>query len=155
MSLSTRNPIRMAGMSPFSGGINTGQVNNTWGGQQVFSNLSGVAVDTLVWSGGGRLDTMCALNVGLSGRSVIFYDATAPTSGGPFQTSGNKVLAVLAARVGVQTISGSAVPTWDGSIYTVGAPFFSGLYVAPLNGSGVGGFNCTFTPEASLSGQTL
>lgn len=147
MSLASRNPVRSIGMSPWSGGLNTGHFQSTFGGQQVYTSFSGVVVDTLVLAGGGRLDSVFRYTVG-SGSPVIFYDGHVATSGGPFSTSGHKVLGILRSDVAV--LSGVLTPVGSPQNVPInfGFPFFSGLIAAPI-GSGTPSFSATYTPEAS------
>src|SRR5690242_20076362 len=104
MSVTSRNPLRMAGAIVYSGSPNTGEVRTTRGGEIVYSALSGVAVDTLIQSGAGRLNTVSRLTVA-SGMGVIFYDSAIATSGGPFAVSGHLALATILQPI-VPAVSG-------------------------------------------------
>jgi hypothetical protein len=158
MSLTNRNPLGFQGAVTNSGNMgNTGQSTWTQGGGQVFSQLSGITAATLIASGGGRLDRIQWLVPMQSGQGVIFYDSAVATSGGPFQTSGHKVLGFLPPTVNpaLALASGlaSTVAPYPFIDYP-GAPFFSGLCAAITPGtvSGTGGFVAQFTLAGLTSG---
>ena len=153
MSFRSRSPMRTAMFTPTSGDINTGQFRNTEGGQVIYTSFSGVgAAPVLIAGSGGRLDTYM-ITVANSGPGIIFYDAPVATSGGPFSTSGHRVLAVI------PPVYPSALPSGQFMLYTVppfsapakcGSPFYSGLVVQAL-GSGNLPFFCTYTPEQPIA----
>jgi len=149
MSVTTRNPLRTAGANLNSGNVNTGQLPNTQGGGRNYSAGSGVAVDTLIFSGAGRLDVVVQTTQLASGRGVVFYDGNIATSGGPFTTSGHVVLAVIQPTFSPAVWSGT-VPRadWSDPRYPA-APFFSGLIAAPKPDSGTCSFALSFTPETN------
>lgn len=164
MSLTSRNPLRMAGANINSGVPSTGEVKFTMGGDMTVTIYSGTAIlsgglaaaytsvgaaagtgyDAVLFSGAGRLKDVQP-HVQSSGVAVKFYDAGAVASGGPFSASGHKVLGTLPAN------------TWTGGaggifgigpqIYSFDVPFTSGLCVALA--SGQPGMTITFTPETN------
>lgn len=170
MSLTTKNPLRMGGANFHSGTPNTGEVMQTFGGGMTVAIYSGTAVlsgaltaaytsvgaaagtgyDLVLFSGAGRLKDIQP-HVQGSGVAVTFYDAGAVASGGPFPSSGTKVLATLPAN------------TWTGGaggvfgigpqIYSFDVPFTSGLCVALK--SGQPGMTITFTPEVNQTNPAV
>ena len=151
MSFGTRNPLRMGGALLSSGGVDTGEINWTRGGQAVACLWSGsLAPDlsacptgaitsgghTRIVTGAGRLNTVIPH---ISGAvSVFFYDAgTISLSGLGF--SGQKMIGQIAAST--QTPA------------SLDVPFTSGLCVAA--GSGTPGFSFTFTPAVVQSGAVV
>ena len=158
MSVATRNPLRLAGAVLHSGGINTGELLYTLGGQITASIYSGALApslnaapgatggpDVLFFSGAGRLKgvTLQQTTSPLSGPAIFFYDTGVVTSGGPFIASGHKILAV----VNPIQVSGA----WNAQSivgpYVFDVPFQSGLAVALK--SGQPGFSATYTPEVN------
>lgn len=105
MSVTTKNPLRMAGATVNSGFVNTGELQYTRGGQQTATVYSGAiaigvtaaggvngaavagAGSVLVMSGGGRLNSFSALfpagvalagngaNAIISGQPIVVYDS--------------------------------------------------------------------------------
>ena len=151
MSVGTRAPLRMMG-AVISGAPNTSEVRMTRGGDFVFSSLSGVAVDTLVVSGPGRLNTVTRLTVA-SGSAVVFYDGNIATSGGPFAVSGHLALGTILQPI-VPAVSGlfyQAVFPAYGQPMPVDMPFKNGLIAAPA-GSGTPSFCASFSLENVASG---
>lgn len=153
MSLQTRNPLAVKGATIQSGFLATGEVRINRGGEQVYTSFSGVGTATLIYSGGGRLNSVAVLGSINSGQLTYFFDGTAATSGAPFSTSGHKVVGYIPPvwREGASGVVNPAsapglVTNWD-------MPFFSGLYAAPL-ASGSVGFTCSYTPETSGLGNT-
>lgn len=153
MSLRTRSPMRTAMFTPTSGDLNTGQFRNTNGGQQIYTSFSGIAAGAVLIAGsGGRLDTILALTTN-SGPAILFYDAPVATSGGPFSTSGHRIVGILPA------LYPTALPSGQFMLYNVppfsapalcGAPFYSGL-VAQALASGNIPFQVTYTSEQPVT----
>ena len=117
-----------------------------------------VGPDVLLYSGAGRLDTVLVhQNTASSGYRlpIVFYDASAPVSGGPVPTSGHRVIAFSPAFISTSggvygATSGSAVGypiTW-GMPVQIGAPFLSGLCFNSR--SGQPGVTVSWTPEANF-----
>ena|SRR3990167_3040298 len=153
MSLRTRSPIRTAMFTPTSGDLNTGQFRYTEGGQQVYTSMSGIAAAPVLIAGsGGRLDTAQVI-VANSGPGIIFYDAPVATSGGPFSTSGHRILYVIPPVYPTALPSGQfmlyAVPPFSAPA-KIGAPFYSGL-VAQALASGNIPFFVTYTSEQPVT----
>lgn len=147
MSVTSRNPLRMAGAAVNSGNVNTGEVGFTTGGGQVYSaGLSGITVDTLIFSGAGRLNNISVLTNLVSGRAVVFYDGAVATSGGPFALSGHKVLATI--PTGWRESGYVNTLSQAGSVLPVQMPFQSGL-IAANQASGAVGWSVSFTPETN------
>lgn len=148
MSTPIRRPLFMAGTPRSSGDIQTGEVNMTRGGNRTYTATSGVAVDTLIYAGAGRLNTAFAYTR-ISGH-VIFYDAGTAVSGGPF--AGNKVLGYIGDNmVGISGVAQRLLAT----PIAFDMPFQSGLVAAPV-GSGGPSFTLSFIPESSiLDGGTI
>ena len=148
MSLQTRNPVRMAGACVNSGSVNTGEVAMTRGGGQTYTSFSGVIADVLILAGGGRLNSTLVYNTIVSGQGVIFYDSAVATSGGPFSTSGHKVVGFI-PPVWHQAASGVvSVAATPGVVNQVDMPFANGL-VARAVASGSVSFSVSYTPETS------
>jgi len=168
MSVSTRNPLRMAG-AVFSGNPATGEVSYTRGGQQNGTVWSGDLAPALrglpagsatsgnqirVWSGAGRLHTIMPHTYMTSGQAVLFYDAALParSGAGPVASliaeSGARVIGIipLVNRGVLSVISGQTqtAVNWD-NVINVDMPFNSGLNIACPSGSP--GFSFAFTPE--------
>lgn len=160
MGIPNRTPLRVAGSSVNSGNVNTGEWLTTRGGGQCATIYSGwnsgtslVAAggnagpavlggsDVLFVSGAGRLNTIIPL-LAASGVGVTFYDAAVATSGGPFVSSGHKILGVLPPNTwnGTSVLGGPAPIPID-------VPFQSGLCAAVR--SGCAGFSITWTPETN------
>lgn len=171
MSVSSKNPLRLAGATVNSGDVNTGEQKVTTGGGQSMSIYSGNAVlsgvlsaayanagvavgtgyDVLLVSGAGRIKDVMLHQQALSGLAITFYDAGAVSSGGPFPLSGHKVVAVVPGSTNVANPinSGTAfvavtplTPFWG-----FDKPFQSGLCVALK--SGQPGFTVDFIPETN------
>lgn len=150
MSVPRSKPQFVAGSPRSSGGIQTGEVMYNRGGDHSFGQISGVGVATLIYSGPGRLNSVLTTQLGISGVATIFYDGTAATSGGPFATSGHKILCIIPPLLTALAGSGTLNPLgWPGVLQYPDMPFNSGLYVAPTL-SGSHGFSCSFTPESSI-----
>lgn len=155
MSLTSRNPLRMAGANVNSGNVNTGEVNMTRGGGQVISKsgmysgnpdggialLSGVA---------GRLNSVTVHPTpgnpwAQSGIPIFFFDAgPVPTSGGPFPSSNHKAICILNGPTGH---SGQPTVTAAQGAIAVDMPFQSGLWARAA--SGAPGFSVSITPETN------
>lgn len=171
MSLSTRNPLRLAGANVNSGQPNTGELPFIRGGMacaSIFSgtaNLSGViptcttafgvpdsagGYDLKLVSGAGRLNSVLAFNSIQSGQTVTFYDGAVATSGGPFSASGHKIIGVMPSVFQQGGASGfNQQIIFTGQPFNVDFPFTSGLIVAQK--SGQGGFSVTYTVETPVS----
>lgn len=136
-------------------GINP--VYNTRGGQYTADLYSGnvvsggtaaiaapgavvVGSDILVFSGGGRLNTVIP-TAAISGVAFTVYDAHAVASGGPFVLSGHRKLFVMPANTIGQTglLGGGPVP------FLLDVPFYSGLCVNTR--SGMTPATLAYTPE--------
>lgn len=157
MSVPSRAPLRMAGAVVNALFPNTGEVRFTRGGDQTFWSQSGVAVDTQVFSGAGRLNTITRLTQA-SGAGVYFYDGIIATSGGPFAASGHKVIGAIIQPIPLP-LTGSGtnnVFQWQGVgvPLAVDMPFSSGLIMAPI-GSGTPSFNFSWTPETNPGASGL
>lgn len=143
-------PCMVAGTPLSSGDVQTGQVKTTAGGGRSATYLSGIiGGDKIIFSGAGRLDQILVINNLVSGQSVIFYDSSTNTSGGPF---GNKVIGVIPP---VWRVGGSGVQcplSAEGTVITPQMPFQSGLCVAAV-ASGTPGFSVSWTPEVSTAFQ--
>lgn len=160
MSVSTRNPLRMAGANLASGNVNTGELSFNRGGAQAGCFYSGAFLqgtaaapgslgsggNYLLVSGAGRLNTVAIhqnIQV-LSGVAITFYDsAVIKLSGVAVSASGQRILTTTIAPGGV-----SGQQTLSNVNMQVDAPFQSGLCVEAL--SGAPGFTWTYTPEANL-----
>jgi hypothetical protein len=80
-------------------------------------------------SGGGVL---------ASGQPVVFYDAANPTSGGPYQASGHKIVAITATSQAFgpppNALSGFPITGGPANPQVFSMPFQSGLTVALRSG---------------------
>lgn len=149
MSVPTRSPLRMAGAILNSGGLNTGEVNFADGGERTYWSASGVAADTLIQSGAGRLNVVTQLTQLASGRAVIFYDSAIATSGGPFSASGHKALFTIQPTFSPGVWSGVA-PRADWNLpQKPQMAFQSGLVAAPVVNSGTCSFAVGYTLETN------
>lgn len=149
MAIPVPTPCMVAGTPRSSGDVQTGEINTTQGGGRTFMRMSGIiGGDVLIYSGAGRLNNILVINNLQSGQSVLFYDSSVATSGGPFATSGHRVVGVIP-------------PVWregaSGIINTLSAPgqslfpempFQSGL-VAACVASGCPGFTVSYTVETN------
>ena len=158
MSSPFQKPTILAGTPGTSGDLGTKEQRITDGGERRAMYLSGVAVDTLAFSGAGRLDRTFVITNLVSGRPVTFYDGHVATSGGPFSASGHVVIGVIGP---VWHPGGSGIVndfSQPGSPVNWQTPFFSGLIVAPgPAGSGTCGFGFSYTPDPTgiASGATI
>lgn len=145
-------------------GIKTAQKNTT-GGFNTASIYSGAVApsltacpgavaggsDVLLFSGAGRLDLIMQHQPVQSGLSIYFYDTGVVTSGGPFPSSGHKIIGVLPPTwrvpTGVTVASGQTnfVDSQPGFPIQVSMPFQSGL--ALNSRSGQAGVTVCWTPE--------
>lgn len=148
MSTPRRRPTFLAGSPRSSGDVQTGELNWTRGGGRVYTSFSGVIVDTLVYSGGGRLNTLTVFDTYplASGGGAYFYDGHVATSGGPFSTSGHQILGIIFPY----TSGTSTIGTPIGQPIPIDMPFRSGLIAAPFGGSGGPGFTISYTPESNI-----
>lgn len=164
MSTTSRNPQRAANACLNSGSLNTGELLQAQGGCIAASVYSGAVApslagaygavaagpDILLYSGAGRLKDILPHVQLLSGLPVVFYDAGAVASGGPFAASGHKIVGVLPGSTQSTAPAGSGVNIaifpndW---VFALDQPFQSGLCVATK--SGQPGFTVTYTPEAN------
>lgn len=114
--------------------------------------------DILLFSGAGRLDWLLPhTHTMASGVQlpIVFYDAGVTSSGGPFASSGHKILGFFpftVAPVSGAPVTGQAGANSGQVCYpapttpiTIDCPFQSGLAVALK--SGQCGFTVGFTPE--------
>ncbi len=159
MSVSTRNPIRMIGGQPFSGGPNTGEFQHVRGGSVAVSFYSGavapgvtggqgavaVGSDVMIYSGAGRLNSVMPHVQMVSGLAVFFYDGIAAISGGPLAASGHQIIGVIPPTYGGSFVSGGAVPAPTGQPINIDMPFRNGLCFNSR--SGQPGFTLSYTPE--------
>lgn len=151
MSFRTRKPVRMAGALIQSGNVDTGAVVMEKAGSRVYTSFSGVAVDTSIHAGQGKLNQAFYFTQIASGRGVIFYDGHAVTSGGPFSASGHKVLGILPMHAADAYFSGvERNPiSYPGVVNQYDFPYYSGLIAAPLAGSGNASFSVSYSPDAA------
>lgn len=161
MSLTTRNPVRLAGANVNSGHPNTGELAFTRGGMTSFTAWSGgplqlgsgsavpvaqTADHAILISGPGRLNSAFVVNgvLSMSGVGVSFYDAASVAASGPgtIPAAGRTVLGVLNAPGGV-----SGQINLPGDVRAFDMPFNLGLAVnAP---SGACGFSVSYTRETN------
>ena len=146
MSTPVQKPAFAAGINGSSGSVQTGQLTFVRGGGRSYSVYSGNGADTLVYSGAGRVDTFVMHQQLSSGQSAFCYDAAVVISGGPYPTSGHKLLFATPPTWagGVASTSGSAL-TFNSAPVNIGMPFQSGLCISAR--SGCPGFTISFTPE--------
>lgn len=169
MSVTSRNPLRMAGAS-FSGFPGTQEVAMTRGGQMTACVWSGALAPSLagcpagsvtsgghtqLWSGAGRLNTIMPHAYLNSGQAVTFYDAGAISVSG-ISVSGQRFVGIVpqSMRAPLAVLSGNTQATvaWQDAIQ-IDMPFSSGLCVSAA--SGAPGFTVSFTPELPwVSGST-
>lgn len=158
MSVTSRNPLRMAGANVNSGFPATGEVPFTRGGMLTACLFSGnvvsggaaalsapgalvVGSDAMIASGAGRLNTIMPITMA-PGTACFIYDAATVASGGPFVLSGHKTLAVLPAWPMNGPASGNGpLPI------QVDMPFTSGLCIGFKSGMNV--FSISYTPETN------
>lgn len=155
MSVPITKPTFLAGTPRYSGAIQDGAVNmQSLGGAEAISRMSGLLVDLMLQSGGGRLNTIMSHGQTFTSGQIVFYDAHAVTSGGPFFASGHKILAIV-PPLWVPGVSGVANPyAYPGFVNEVQVPFFSGLCVTQV--SGQPGFTITVTRQVNnLDGGTV
>lgn len=168
MSLTSKNPLRVGGATIYSGGVATGEIPITQGGQVALTIWSGGLAPSLIgapgavhtsgnqvrlWSGAGRLNTIIPHVQMTSGLQSWFYDAAlvARSGAGPVASliaeSGARLIGILPPTFGGGVWSGTAVSPMQSTI-NFGTPFFSGLNVACPSGSP--GFTVTITPEVNV-----
>ena len=156
MSVSTRNPLRIAGAVTFSGGPNTNQVAVTTGGSICVSIYSGGLINfgsgstnlrpvvhsgghAVYWSGPGRLNYVLP-HQAISGVQGQVYDAATPAGSGVGTTT-SPILAIIPTML--STLVGQASPF---PIHSP-LPFSSGLAIDLA--SGAPGVTLNFTPEVN------
>ncbi len=150
MSVPRSKPAFIAGTPRSSGDVQTGEVAYTRGGGRVFTAYSGLAGDTVIYSGAGRLASILVIgSAPSSGGQVALCDTAAITSG--FPVAGQKVIGLIPTPLMVPvTQSGTSNPfSQAGSLVQVDMPFQSGLAAIGYR-SGGPGFSVSFTPEANL-----
>lgn len=151
MSLPVVKPCVVTGTPRSSGDVQTGEIATTHGGGRTFMRLSGlIGGDALIQSGAGRLNSILVLNNLTSGQSVLFYDSATATSGGPFATSGHRVVGIIPPvwREGASgVINANSAP---GISLFPEMPFQSGLCVA-IVASGGPGFTVSYTVETNTN----
>ena len=163
MSVTSRNPLRMAGANVSSGNVNTGEFAYTMGGAQRFGSFSGgilnlssggpppaagavvvTADHAVIYSGAGRLNEVVP-HQAISGTAIHFYDSAVVARSGPgtYRESGYPLIGLVPANtIGMTPFLGAGpLPL----VY--GVPFNSGLCIAFA--SGAPGFTVTFTPEVN------
>lgn len=166
MSVTTRNPLRLAGAIVNSGFPATGEVPFTRGGMRngVFwsgnlltnSALTGLPAGSVtsgghvqVWSGPGRLHTIIPHQFMTSGQPIWFYDAGAISVSG-VSVSGQRIIGIvpLTMPAALAALSGNIALNlhWQREI-VVDMPFTSGLCYAAASGSP--GASFAFTPETN------
>lgn len=158
MSVTTRNPLRVAGAFTYSGGPNTNELAVTNGGAVCVSVYSGGLINfgsgstnlrpvvhsgghAVYWSGPGRLNYVIP-HQAISGVQGQVYDSAAVAASGVAS-----VTAAILAIIPANTIG------WNGSLgagpFPIESPlpFSSGL---ALNlASGCAGVTLSFTPEVN------
>ncbi|MDE2095611.1 MAG: hypothetical protein KGL39_00010 [Patescibacteria group bacterium] len=162
-----------------AGGWNTftyyGGISGAFGvsGSAFQTSTSGTAgpKDIQLQSGPGRLDSILPIPPCLGGANVpvtfsgstspvIFYDAAAATSGGPFFLSGHRIVGLLPSYSFVNSVP-TLQPLASGGVgmgqppigqsLILSAPFFSGLCVNLA--SGQLGFTANYSVEPTTSEQ--
>ncbi len=148
----THYPKVVAGTVLMSGSPNTGQCLVSFGGQKTVTIYSGVAPDTQIQKGAGRLIRAQFLpdpgTVAASGIVIRFYDANIPAVAGPVFLSGHKPLGVLQIANpdnGAAWASGAVLAQAQAAVFNV--VYTSGLCVTQL--SGQPGFTVSYTPVIS------
>lgn len=159
MSVTSRNPLRMAGACINSGNPATGEVAYTRGGQRTLCVYSGALLlgsggsvplaggttgHAQWWSGPGRLNTILP-HQAVSGAAGFFYDsATIALSGvAGYASSGYPVVGVVPANTfGVAGVVGGPPQQMN-----VDVPFQNGLCASFP--SGMAGVTFTITPETN------
>ncbi len=150
MSVPRTKPVTVVGTPRSSGDVQTGEIPITRGGGRVFTSYSGLANDTVIYSGAGRLGSILVIgSAPSSGAQVAFCDAASITSG--FPIAGQKVIGLIPTPLMVPvTQSGGSNPfSLPGSFVSMDMPFQSGLAVIGYR-SGGPGFSVSYTPEANL-----
>ncbi len=161
MSTPRQDPLVVMGTPRSSGDVQTGETCWTRGGGRAATIYSGGflggigfapgSVKTgdhiLLYSGGGRLNTVFPLSAA-SGVAGLFYDAGTVAASGIAVLSGYKIVGLVPANTfGTNVTTGPMQIQFD-------IPFQSGLCIANI--SGVIGFTVTYTPESSvLDGGTV
>ena len=156
MSVTTRNPLRVAGAFTYSGGPNTNELAVTTGGAVCVSVYSGGLINfgsgstnlrpvvhsgghAVYWSGPGRLNYVIP-HQAISGVQGQVYDAATPAGSG-VGTVISPILAIIPANSFGMIIGGGPFPIESP------LPFTSGL---ALNlASGAPGVTLSFTPEVN------
>ena len=164
MSITSRDPLRVAGANVSSGNVNTGEQMTTQGGGQRFASFSGgirnlssggpppvagapavTADHAVIYSGAGRLNSIFSHQsvLALSGVAITFYDSATVARSGPstWQESGYGIVGVLNSPQGASGQFTGVAPV------NFGVPFNSGLSICYP--SGTAGFTVTFTPESN------
>ena len=156
MSVTTRNPLRVAGAFTYSGGPNTNELAVNDGGAVVVSVYSGGLINfgsgstnlrpvihsgghAVYWSGPGRLNYVLA-HQAISGVQGQVYDAATPAGSGLASVT-SPILAIIPANSFAGLVGAGPLPIKSPM------PFSSGL---ALNlASGAPGVTLSFTPEVN------
>lgn len=160
MSVPINKPCFITGTPRSSGDVFDGGILFVRGGGRAASQSSGHQPgnpgsgggELLICSGAGRLLNILQHAQLASGLPVFFYDAAVATSGGPFYTSGHKIIGLVpptwpGGALGVAS-SGTFVP-FNGAVLTVDMPFQSGLCVNLR--SGQPGWTISYTVEVDAN----
>lgn len=150
MSVPRTKPTYLVGTPRSSGDVQTGEIPLTRGGGRVFTAYSGLASDTVIYSGAGRLGSILVIGQApSSGGQVALCDTASITSG--FPVAGQKVIGVIPTIFQVPvTQSGASNPfALPGTLTVVDMPFQSGLAAIGYR-SGGAGFSVSYTPESNL-----
>ncbi len=157
------NVCYVAGSTRSSGDLKTGELAHIRGGGRIASLYSGAVAptltsapgsvaggsDVLFFSGAGRLNAVIiqsSIAPSLSGVGLQFYDSAVPTSGGPFSSSGHKLLFNALLAYGNSGQQGAFGPF---GVINVDAPFQSGLCYNSKSGQPA--FSVAYTPEVSAA----
>lgn len=182
MSLTTRNPTRVAGANVNSGFPNTNELLINRGGVRTASCYSGAIAmgvaamgagaissggSAMVYSGVGRLNTFTAIFPAgvalagngeqgiLSGAPIVVYDSAITARSGVFTdaTIAESGRKILFTWYPPRVLSGVNAAGPGFSPVALDIPFFSGLSVMAISGSP--GFTLSYTPEHNpgASGQ--
>ncbi len=167
MAWQTKNPERILGGNPVSGGVNTGEQQHVRGGSYKAVVLSGaltpivvggspgitvpvvavaaLSMNAVLFSGAGRLNSILPHQQLTSGLPVYFYDAASSVSG--LNVSGQSITALIPPTWIGGAVSGypsNGMP-WNGEPIRPDMPFYSGLCVSAP--SGTPGFVVSWTPD--------
>jgi hypothetical protein len=164
MPWQTKNPIRMIGGNPSSGGPNTGEMLTVRGGalkatlqsgglanpilgtSPYFTPPAGSGNNYFLFSGAGRLNSVLTHQQILSGVGGFLYDAGGPVASGT-SVSGQSLIGVIPPTYAGGVVSGVVPIAYNPEPYRPDMPFYTGLCLSLPSGNP--GVTVSWTPDTT------